>query len=132
MNGKNNNKSPCGSPLAVSVGKPLPTGIMAVGTLAALVQKHANECRKQNPSMENIMNWLSSPKHTPTNRELAEDASDKRCSDAIKKAPTVTLDGNQWYDISSQYLDFEAKYLRLRGLIRHHPSLPYLVYFVFD
>lgn len=78
------------------------------------------------------MNWLSSPKHLPTNRELAEEASDKRCTDAIKKAPKVNLDGNEWYDLSMQYLDFEAKYLRLRGLLRHHPSLPYLVYFIND
>ena len=103
------------------------------GVMEELALGPVNLHRKLNPSTKGkIMNWLSSQKHTPTNRELAEEASDKRCSDAIRKAPVVNLDGNDWYDLSSQYLDFEAKYLRLRGLVKHHPSLPYLVYFVND
>mgnify|MGYP003494015852 CR=1 FL=1 len=107
--------------------------ILGVGAMEVRAPRSAMPSRRPNPSTKGkIMNWLSSQKHTPTNRELAEEASDKRCSDAIRKAPVVNLDGNDWYDLSSQYLDFEAKYLRLRGLVKHHPSLPYLVYFVND
>lgn len=59
---------------------------------------------------------------------------DKLAKDTIKDGCVSILhDGVQWYDtewlLNCSSVAWEVKYLRLRGLLTHHPLIPKLVRF---
>ena len=67
--------------------------------------------------------WYSTSQPQKTNQQLAYEGCDKKNIGLIKKVCVETdLEGVVWWDTTGQGLEYEVKYLRLRGLIVVHPS----------
>lgn len=61
--------------------------------------------------------------------ELQTHLADKQATDVILALPARILNSKVWRDADQALLPahWEVKYLRLRGLLEHHPDQPNLV-----
>lgn len=62
-----------------------------------------------------------------TLHEIEQKLAETQATTAILVLPAVVIDGIVWRNVTDQPIEWEVKYLRMRGLLRHHHEKPWLV-----
>lgn len=62
-----------------------------------------------------------------TQQELERKLAETQATNVILALPAVVIKGTVWRSVLDHYVEWEVKYLRMRGLLMHNEERPYLV-----